>query len=112
MRGEHRVESSGPRYLTSHDVARLLGVSASALNRWIDHGYLPAFRPRAGTGVESGALVRFLREPDAVICSLPAASIWARIRGEFHLQPCFVQPFAQHNPVPKPHRLDPMQATG
>jgi excisionase family DNA binding protein len=50
-------------YLTSHEVARLLGVSASAVLSWIDKGWIKAHRTPGGhRRVEKLELIRFLRE--------------------------------------------------
>src|SRR5258708_36329240 len=50
-------------YLTSHEVARLLGVSASAVLSWIDRGWIKAHRTPGGhRRVEELELIRFLRE--------------------------------------------------
>jgi excisionase family DNA binding protein len=50
-------------YLTSHEVARLLGVSASAVLSWVDRGLIKAHRTPGGhRRVEKTELVRFLRE--------------------------------------------------
>jgi len=49
-------------HLTSHAVARLIGVSASAVLSWIDKGLLAAHRTPGGhRRVEKTSLVRFLR---------------------------------------------------
>jgi excisionase family DNA binding protein len=54
------VETS---YFTSHDIARLLRVSASAVLSWIDRGWLSAHRTPGGhRRVERSALVEFLRK--------------------------------------------------
>ena len=50
-------------YLTSHEIARLLGVSASAVLSWIDRGWLSAHRTPGGhRRVEKTALIDFLRQ--------------------------------------------------
>jgi excisionase family DNA binding protein len=52
-----------PTYLTSHEVARLLRVSASAVLSWIDKGWLTAHRTPGGhRRVERTVLVDFLRQ--------------------------------------------------
>src|SRR5260221_11885047 len=49
-------------YLTSHEIARLLGVSASAVLSWIDKGWLNAHRTPGGhRRVEKSVLLEFLR---------------------------------------------------
>jgi excisionase family DNA binding protein len=50
-------------YLTSHEVARLLSVSASAVLSWIDKGWIKAHRTPGGhRRVEKSELIRFLQE--------------------------------------------------
>ena len=52
-----------PTYLTSHEIARLLGVSASAVLSWIDKGWLVAHRTPGGhRRVEKAVLIEFLRK--------------------------------------------------
>ncbi len=52
-----------PEYVSSHQVAKLINASASAVLNWIDDGLIPAYRTPGGhRRVERGALIRFLRD--------------------------------------------------
>ncbi len=50
-------------YVSSHQVAKLLNASPSAVVSWIDKELLPAYRTPGGhRRVDRGALIRFLRD--------------------------------------------------
>ncbi len=50
-------------YVTSHQAAKLVSTSPSAVLNWIDDDLLPAYRTPGGhRRVERGALIRFLRD--------------------------------------------------
>jgi excisionase family DNA binding protein len=52
-------------YLTTHQVARLVGASPSTVLSWVDRGWLPAHRTPGGhRRIEKQALVEFLRAHD------------------------------------------------
>ncbi len=55
--------SLGRTYLTTHDVARLVGASPSTVLTWVDRGWLAAHRTPGGhRRIHRGALADFLRE--------------------------------------------------
>jgi excisionase family DNA binding protein len=52
-------------YLTTHQVARMVGASPSTVLSWVDRGWLPAHRTPGGhRRIERQALVEFLRAHD------------------------------------------------
>jgi excisionase family DNA binding protein len=53
----------GQIFLTTHNIARMIGVSPSAVLSWIDKGLIVAHRTPGGhRRVEKGTLLKFLRE--------------------------------------------------
>jgi excisionase family DNA binding protein len=53
----------GQVFLTTHSIARMIGVSPSAVLSWIDKGLIIAHRTPGGhRRVEKGVLLKFLRE--------------------------------------------------
>jgi len=57
------LSSVGRTYLTTHDVARLVGASPSTVLTWVDRGWLAAHRTPGGhRRIHRGALAEFLRE--------------------------------------------------
>ncbi len=53
----------GQIFLTTHSIARMIGVSPSAVLSWIDKGLINAHRTPGGhRRVEKGILLKFLRE--------------------------------------------------
>ncbi len=55
-------------YVSSHQAAKLISASPSAVLNWIDDGLLPAYRTPGGhRRVERSALIRFLRDHEMPI---------------------------------------------
>src|SRR5260221_9484403 len=86
-------------YLTSHEIARLLGVSASAVLSWIDKGWLNAHRTPGGHRRVGKVVLLKFPHPDRLPLSVGLARVRALAHNDHDPVELLTNPSEPQNPA-------------